>query len=74
MIVIIIETLLFLSLGFLIILLLRKALKKAKIDTVQEEAEDLKLQAIRVKTINIEEYKANKKRVNNMFKKMEEHE
>lgn len=74
MIVIIIETLLFLSIGSFVILLLRKALKKAKIDTVEEEAEELKLQAIRVNTINIDEYKANKRRVDKMFKKMEEKE
>jgi hypothetical protein len=72
MIVVIIETLLFLSIGFFVILLLRKALKKAKIETVEEEAEDLKLQVLRVKNIDIKEYKANKKEIDRLFKKMEE--
>jgi hypothetical protein len=72
MIVVIIETLLFLSIGFFVILLLRKALKKAKIETVEEEAKDLKLQVLRVKNIDIKEYKANKKEIDRLFKKMEE--
>jgi hypothetical protein len=72
MIVVIIETLLFLSIGFFVILLLRKALKKAKIETVEEEANDLKLQVLRVKNIDIKEYKANKKEIDRLFKKMEE--
>ena len=72
MIVVIIETLLFLSIGFFVILLLRKALKKAKIETVEEEAKDLKLQVLRVKNIDVKEYKANKKEIDRLFKKMEE--
>lgn len=74
MIVFIIEALLFLSVGFFVTLLLRKALKRVKIDAVEEEAEDLKLQAVRVKTINIEEYKANKRRVNKVLKNMGDQE
>lgn len=74
MIVFIIEALLFLSIGFFITLLLRKALKYAKIDTVEEEAEALKQQVARVKNINIEEFKANKRQVSKILKNMEDQE
>ena len=60
MIVVIIETLLFLSIGFFVTSLLRKALGRVKFDTVEEEAKDLNLQAVRIKTTNIQEYKTNK--------------
>lgn len=60
MIVFIIEALLFLSVGFFVTLLLRKALKRVNVDAVEEEAADLNLQAVRIKTRNIQEYKTNK--------------
>lgn len=72
MIVILIETLLFLSIALVSILLLRKALKKAKIDTIEEKANELKLEVVRVNKLNVEEYRANKRRVNNVIKKMED--